>query len=487
MRDTMKAFFALIALACLAAAPLASQDGAGAAESTSTAATAASAEEEALFGAETVVQADTSSAAAPGAGFLKYAAPRIGGSVSGSLGYDASWNPAWDGGAELLKPEKFGLKPSLSAEIDLTAKPSADFGFNMDLKTAYPFARSAGDASGTAVPNIFVSALYSKFSWKDALFFSFGKQPISWGVSKSAFQPADDIFALGAVNIADTGAVREGPISLKLQYPVPRTMTSLYFFGGLPEGGDLEPADLRLATKGEFSLGNTEIGAGAYYAYSDHPRGLLMATTGNGDFNFFGEAVLKYGSERTFLVKRATPRLVGAIPTMYDPVGYDDRFFFTGTAGGIYTDSSSHLTVSLSYLYNGEGQPKASASDAYALFAAQIIADSAYSGTKYELDRMRFGLHYAFGSISFSELFGSDRLSASLYGIANLSDLSGMIVPSMSWKLFDYASLKIGGTFNFGKKGSEFILYGPGTGPDPAKEAPGAALNILLSLGSGSF
>ena len=101
--------------------------------------------------------------------------------------------------------------------------------------------------------------------------------------------------------------------------------------------------------------------------------------------------------------------------------------------------------------------------------------------------------HYAFASISdtdlFSQAFGADKLGASLIVITNLSDLSGFILPSISWQFFDYMSLQLGGTFNFGRAGGEYINYGVGQPLNFANlpTMPGAALSLTLTVGSGSF
>lgn len=439
---------ALLGLALLAAAPVRAQE----------------LSEEDLFGEETLTEA-LGAEAAPQEEFLTFDGVRIGGSVTGSAGFSATWKDPWGGEAKLLEPDSRALSPALSGKITMVAKPSVDFGVNADLRTSWPFSSNVEVEGKTyAIPKISIWSLYSKFSWKDSLFFTFGKQPLAWGVAKGYFQPADDIFSLSAVSLDDTGAEREGPVSLKLHYPVPRTMANFYLFAGVPDQAEIDLEDARLAVKGEISLGNAEIGAGAYYSYDDHPRGLLMATFGTGDFNFYGEAVLKYGSERYFLAKSGSL----PYPLNMSSAQREDRFYLNGTVGLIYQNSDWNLTATAQYFHNGEYQEGVTAEEAFGYF--MINTD--------KIDRAAFERHYAFASLSKSELLLED-LSAGLVAVANLSDLSALLMPSISYRLFDYMSLKLGATFALGEEGDEYTMQFGGT--------QGASLSLSLSLGSGSF
>ncbi len=449
---------------------------------------AASSEDDMFGSPETVTQANNVSKEAEGqSSFLKYDQVKIGGSITGKLGFNSVWAPAWDTGsgspASLFAPTSYYLSPDLEGKITLVAKPSTDFGVNMDFRTSWPFQSISKDSGGDtySAPNISVWSLYSKFNWQDKVYFSFGKQPISWGVSKGYFQPADDIFALSAaIDPTNTGAEREGPVSLKTTVPMSVT-NNLYFFAGLPSDSSgspkVDPADARLAVKGEYGFANTELAAAAFYAYNDHPRGLLMATTGLGSWNLFGEGVLKYGSERYFVAKVA--------PSFTNPTGLvgakaADKLYFTGTAGGYYMNSDDNVTISLSYMYNGEAQDGVSASETYTYFG--MHAD--------QIDRAKFSAHYGFASLSKSDilpsLLGSNKLAASVIGVANLSDLSGFVMPSLTWTFFDYISLQLGATFNWGADGTEFIVANPVSGFSLTGK-PSAALNLTMTVGTGAF
>jgi len=442
------------------------------------------ASDDALFGAEEVTEA-APAAEAPQASFLKYDQVKVGGSISGSLGGSAVWLDPWNAGLGTV--DDHYLSPGLSAKVTLTAKPAEDFGVNLDFRMSYPFSTTTTVASGKIddpltlyidesrknadIPNISVWAAYAKFSLWNSVFMSFGKQPIAWGVSKGFFQPADDIFAMSVVDYSDTGAEREGPLAFKAMIPIPLTMANVYFYAGLPSTDYTAFGNLRVAAKAEVNVGNTEIAIGGFYAYNDYPRGLLMVTTGTGDFNFFGEGVLKYGSERYFIDTKGSSN-----PMLWTATQDPDRFYFSGTLGGYYTDSNANLTIMAQVLYNGEGQTGVTAQEAYAYYYALGHLDQA--------DRMKLNAWYAGASISKSKLFTED-LSAGVYAIADLSDLSAFVSPYVAYSFSDYMSVKLSAIFTLGEAGDEYILMGPDF--RHAATEPGTAVSLTFTLGSGSF
>jgi len=449
----------------------------------------AGSDDNSLFGSESVSQSQGSGSAAPQNEFLKYDQVKVGGQIKGSFGWNPVWSPAWDGSAKLFSPNSAYITPDLEGRFTLTAKPLTDFGVNTEFRTQWPMtttysvyaptqASSSPTQNSWTVPNITVFAFYSKFNWQNKVYFSFGKQPLSWGVSKGAFQPADDIFAVTtAIDLTNTSDEREGPISLKMTVPMTET-NNFYFLAGMPTPTDgstaIDPKDLRLGVKGEFGGGNTEMAAAAYYSYNDHPRALLMGTTGNGDLNFFGEAILKYGSERTFITSYDS-----TLPPLSSTATYDSTLFFSGTAGGYYMNADNHITVLAQYYYNGEGQTKVSAQEAYSYYIADPSA----------IDRIRLGTHYGFLSFSWGQFLQED-LTANVYAISNLSDGSGMVSPSLQWQMFDYMAVSIGATFTFGAPGTEFIMYGPVVNSYSGmvfSTKPAAALNFTLTMSTEAF
>jgi hypothetical protein len=474
------------------------------------AAPAQSPSEDDMFGApETVTQTANVSKEAQGqSDFLKYDQVKVGGSFTSKVGLTSAWASPWNGSERLLPPTNDYVTPDIQGDVTIVAKPLVDFGVNMDFRTSWPFtidntnplaptapniSTASLTSSGTGtIPNISVWSLYSKFNWLDRVYFSAGLQPLAWGVSKGYFQPADNVFAASTfIDPANPSAERQGPISIKTTIPLGVT-NNFYIYAGLPtttaaNGSttvSMDPGDARFAAKGEYGFGNTELALAAYYSYNDHPRALFMGTTGIGSWNLFGEGILKYGSERYF-VSTTTPGLANPLGLTADQQSGD--FYFSGTVGGYYFDADSRITIMLQYYYNGEGQTGASAQQVYQYLVSEL------GNSVNRFDNINIGTHYAFASLSdtdlLSQALGADKLGASLIVISNLSDFSGYILPSISWKFFDYMSLQLGATFNFGPAGAEYIAYGVGqlSSLSGFPSAPGAALDLTLTVGTGTF
>ncbi len=439
---------------------------------------------------------------------LKYDQVKVGGSFIGKVGLTSAWASPWNGSEQLIPSTVYNVTPDIQGDVTIVAKPLVDFGVNMDFRTSWPFTLSnpngaltppnfstaslASTGTGT-IPNIAVWSLYSKFNWQDKVYFSAGLQPIAWGVSKGYFQPADNIFAASTtIDPTNTGAERQGPISIKTTIPLGVT-NNFYLYAGLPTVTDtggkttvsMDPGDARIAAKAEYGFGNTELAVAGYYSPNDHPRALLMGTTGIGLWNFFGEGIVKYGSERYFLSNKSAAVIPFINPDGTVGTQQSGDFYFSGTVGGYYFDSDARVTIFLQYYYNGEGQTGVSAKDIFNYYSSVANAG--------KIDNINFDTHYAFASISDTDLFsqavGADKLGATLVVITNLSDLSGFILPSISWQFFDYMSLQLGCTFNFGPAGSEYINYGVGQTLNFADlpTTPGAAIGLTLTVGSGKF
>ena len=94
------------------------------------------------------------------------------------------------------------------------------------------------------------------------------------------------------------------------------------------------------------------------------------------------------------------------------------------------------------------------------------------------------GRHYAGLSVSKTELWTED-LSVSLLAIANLSDLSGMVAPTVSYELFERMTLRAGATFYWATD----LLWGAGDDGEYVVVAGGPAVTLSLgaSLGGGRF
>ena len=437
-------------------------------------------DEDALFGEEapdtlTTVKEGQKDAAV--STFLKTESVRIGGSFSGSAGADWTMLDPWNAPAL----DDHGLDAVAAGSLFFDARPSEDFRVYGKAKTSYPFSDTAGSgSSAVSVPNIQVFELFADWSYKDSLFLRFGKHTVKWGVGYF-FSPAD-VINLGAIDPLDPTAQREGPVSLRVHYPVPDSQSNLWAYAIMPQGDDPKPEDIAAAAKAEFLVAKSwEIGLGGYYKYEHPTRAVLTASGSIWKFNVFGEAVGAWGSDKRFVTD------VGAtLPGFYSSEERKDELFLSGTVGASYTNSDDHWSVAAQYLYDGEGYPdaeresliddaRANETAIKAALALLGLPASTYSnllkGLIYDSGR-----HYA--ALSASKSFLDEDLSLGALVWANLSDLSGWARPYVSYKLFDKTSLELSGTFVFGSSDSEYVVLHDGAA---------LTLGLKASLGSGSF
>ena len=351
----------------------------------------------------------------------------------------------------------------LSSDLYLDARPYEDFRVFFKGAVSYPFTE---DDERSAADIFMVKELFSDFQLGDLVFFRAGKQTVSWGVGYF-FSPGD-VINVSRIDPENPEEERTGPVSLKTH--VPFSVNNAYLYLILE---DLEEYKMpAIAPKAEFLAGSMEVGIGGYYLYDNPPLGMVTFTLPWRDFHFFGEGVLSYGSSKTFVQESDD---FFNYPLGFSSAVYDDKLFFSGTAGFLYSyiDDDSKFNVSLAgqYYFNGQGydDPSFITDNEEALgflLAAEELAVT---------DFIEPGKHYGAATLSWSEILNSD-FSFSTFWMGNFSDASGFVTPAFSYSVNDYISLSLGLTQNYGKEGTEFATEGLGT-----------ALTLSTSLGSGKF
>ena len=260
---------------------------------------------------------------------------------------------------------------------------------------------SYSQAKGSDSLTVHLRELFSDFNVDDQVFFRVGKQTIAWGVGYF-FSPAD-LLNVTDIDPFDPTADLEGPVAIKANMPL--GVDNLYGYVVLPPDGK-DVADLAWAGKYEKVLGQSEVGFGAFCQDGQDPAAMVTVSSGIDDVSLFGEAVTKYG---------------------------DSKLYFQGTVGAQFSWSSSDSDLGFSfagqYYYNGE--------------------PTAVSGNK---------SHYAASSVSVSL---TDSLSAGLFWIGNMGDLSGWLKPSLTWKPVEYISMTVGLNYLYGGTGDEFTTMNP--------------------------
>jgi hypothetical protein len=172
--------------------------------------------------------------------------------------------------------------------------------------------------------------------------------------------------------------------------------------------------------------------------------------------DLFAEAMIQGGSDRRFY------------PAAGEAPPNEDGLIFSGTAGFSYLNSTWNLSMFAQYLFNGQGYLNYNYS---ALLAAAL--DPGIRITR--ADILYPGRHYLAASVGWSEFFDSD-FGLSLLYLANLSDGSGLITPTITWDPIDHASLSTGLSISYGGSGDE---YAPTDGI--------LAWTLGVSLGAGRF
>ncbi len=421
-------------------------------------------DEEALFGgdpSEAVGEAAPTAPEAekPAEGLLQSSGIEWGGSFTSSFTSVFSWSGYPEDLGSLGWNDSASFLTDLNASLFFDARPDKSFRVFGKLKAAYPFQLQAA-LPGAQVPNIKIFELFSDFDWKDALFFRVGKHTIQWGVGYF-FSPAD-VLNLAPIDPEEPTAEREGPVSLKVQYPMGVNSFSVFLIAN----DVTTPDEIGVAPKTEFMIGNWEIGIGGFYRNELAPRAVLMASGSLFGIDIFGEAAASWGADRRF-IRAVTPSLEH--PLGIEVYSQKEGIFFSGTAGFSWMGMDWwNPNIAVQYYYNGYGYDDSS-------LLPEALVQAAIGAISVQ-DFMSFGRHYAAASLGFGKI-ADQNLGVYVYWMGNLKDGSGQISPSVTWKIFDYAAISARIAFLYGEDNLEFTL--PGSSRIQA--------SLAATLGSGKF
>lgn len=487
-----------------------------------------------------------------------------GGSFSGSLGGEWTWDTVATGDFDIEDPLEENLLPSLGANLFFDARPDKDFRVFGKFKIEVS---DDGDGGVTGLESIGIGAvddstlpegwtaeeneegdteirneegvllttiaaddteeegdsdeeeeeepqtgtppvlelnvfeLFSDFTWKDRLFFRFGKHTIKWGTGY--FWSPADVLNLTAIDVEDPTADREGPVSLRVHFPFSYHNAYMYFIAN----ADAKPFEIALAPKAEFLIGNTEIGIGGYYQQALAPRIITTFAASLSDFDFFGEGVMSYGSDRVFIRESRDQSAAEEddednFDVVLDTYEVETRPFFQFTAGTRYIKSFSEERGSLAvigqYWFNGEGYANNDLLRPGYYLALNpntnglLIQDEEDQPEGYEdppalnlSDLANFGRHYAALTVNW-EIFQTD-VNFTLLALANLQDWSGLFVPAISWQVFDFMSVSANARFTFGDPGDEYTNQQALFPGNEDMEGSTLTIGVNFSLGSGQF
>ena len=316
--------------------------------------------------------------------------------------------------------EDSSLTSKLSGDLFFDARPDRDFRVFGKVKAAYQY--PADPVLPDPPPGeweVEIFELFSDFQIKDLLFFRAGKQTVQWGVGYF-FSPAD-VLSLVSIDPEDPGAEREGPIALKTHFPFAAHNAYLYLVAN-----DIDkPEQIAVAPKIELLLGSYELGIGGFYQVDLTPKtpmGMLTLTGPLWDLDLFAEALIRDD---------------------------EDALLFSGTTGFSYINSDWNLSLFTQYYLRDQG------------CTAPITP----------------GRHYLAASVGWSELLDSD-FGLSLLYLANFSDGSGLITPTVTWDPIDHVRLSTGLRISYSDDPA---------GDEYAPTGGALAWTLGVSLGAGRF
>ena len=411
--------------------------------------------------------------------FLTTEQVQIGGNLSSSLSSFWGWSDLPETGEDFRDNVNEVLGLTLDATVYLDARPSTDLRIFMKGKASYPFTNTTAvltpdaqtDGSNTlSIDNLNASIfeLYTDINLNQQLFFRFGKQAVNWGVGYF-WSPADFI-SLVPIDLEEPENEREGPVAVKATLPLGLHGIEAYV---IADETVRKLEDLGYAARGSFyfdfgDIGlETQIGLGYQ---KDRPFRIMTSfRLPLRGINIFLEGRVSFG------------RQGGKILSAGEVQQEDTTAYFSGTTGfnlnvpNIF-ESILDFTFIGQYYFQGEGYD-----DANLLGPAFI---SVRLGDLHPSTLENFGKHYTALRLGINELFLKDLDISSLWQ-ANWSDLSGLVISSLSYEFFDGFTLGFAVINGYGGDSSEYgKVFGPATRKNPFGKL---AFRVTLDIGGGRF
>jgi len=317
-------------------------------------------------------------------------------------------------------------------------------------------------SSQTQDANLALDELFVDTAIARKVFFRIGKQRVSWGVG-NWYKPAD-VLSLAAINPDDPTAAREGPYAFKMDAPFGKlNQATLYVVPSLTLD---HPEAISVAGKADLVVSNFELNFGAFGRadMQAKPRAMFMFTGAVGPFDVYGENVIAYGSDRTYVQSDG----LGGYTTFtkdYVPV-------FQSTLGIKYSYADSNglsFAVHVQGYYNGTGYQDSSIVQKIRPLTA--ASKEALGVTTADLTQA--GMYYLAGSASVGGRLGSGekltQWTLSDYALANFSDMSFRTKPAFALSIGDQGSkidMTLSALATFGVKYSEYAPRGNTVTPD---------------------
>lgn len=344
-----------------------------------------------------------------------------------------------------IRPDLFLEKPSFSAV------------FKPRFVSSYRWWED-GVAHGNTDPlnRAFVNEWRVQTKTMSPLFLSFGKEKMLWGPSFLA-SPSNIIFK-------DTEKVNplaevEGKYLAKMLY-VPNAAVTVSMIVETQKdendrGERLKPLQ---AMKADLLGGNYQVSAIVYHRQDDRVHlGSFGQWTASDALLLYYDGIVARGTDALYPVQDAANPLGGAFVKQYDGSG---RLFPTAIAGGAYTFLSGS-TLSMEFLYNGQGYTDAEAQAYYRLrrnASEHLFDGGALSGLSQQTLGEAFGTgspflrrYYLMGQFQVREI--ANVLDLIVRYTHSLEEHAGQVSTILEWQLSDRIRFFNLNTFGVDSKG----------------------------------
>jgi hypothetical protein len=326
-------------------------------------------------------------------------------------------------------------------------------------------------------PRVVLDQMWLRFDIKHTVFVTAGRQHVKWGTAR-VWQPTDFLHVVKR-NPLDVFDSRTGTSMLKLHVPWEERGWNFYAYG-VTENAGPRVGDVAGAARAEIVLGASEIGLGGLFERHHKPRLAADVSFGLWDFDFYGEAALRYGSEIDRLIYAPdAPIPVGATPQQILDARYPGVYRKSGvkpqvTGGFTYSRQYADKdvwTIGGEYFYNTLGY------DDPGIYPGLLAKSNLLSEppTFFYLGRQYAALFFLLPAP-----YSWDLTTFTFTTIGNLSDQSAISRLDFSYTLLTHLRFEAFVAVHYGHEIGEFRLAIPQLGVAPGLVDLGVALRVAL-------
>lgn len=365
-----------------------------------------------------------------------------------------------------VPPSQWSLSAPALADAYFDVRPNERVRGFLLARLQYDLARAQSDApaaaagapggiggSGTSTlfvasqnPRMLLDQLWVNFDVGHALFVTAGKQHVKWGTGHF-WNPTDYLHPVPRDPLAVFDA-RTGLTMVKLHLPWEKRGWNVYAMATFDESQAVgQVGTVGAGGRAEVVFGTVEVGIDGLAQKGKDARLGLDFSAGIWDFDVYGEAALRKGSDVTLY--RPAGATIGSIAVgeAYEPQGLRPAATFGASWSYKYSDEDS-VTLGGEYFYNANGYPDAS------LYPWLILQQSVTAQPLFT--PFYLGQHYAGAYLAVPRpgRWNDTTFTFSLLG--NFSDGTFVGRTDYSVLLLTYLTFEAYVAAHFGQRGGEF-------------------------------